>query len=118
MKQGTWKIFVSVLALVVVGGLRAGLLDPPVNPADVGDADSFGHNAMFMGAVSGFVILSPNCSAEPPPQPDTQCFNLAQRRARQAPTRKSLCRIKLPKAEDENHHLSGPTFFQNYRNKT
>lgn len=88
---------------------------PPINPADVGDADSFGHDAMFMGAASGFVILSPNCSAEPPPQPDTQCFNLAAAPGTTSFDAEDLCRIKLPKKSTRTIIYPVLTFFQNYQ---
>lgn len=83
MKYGISKILGPILlSLTVSASLRAGFLDPPPpNPADVGDAESFGHNAQYMGAVSGFVTLSPVCTPAPPPVPpgtvnDDQCFNL------------------------------------------
>ena len=115
MKHNTSKIFASILSLVVVGGLRADLLTPSPNPGDVGDADSFGHNAMYMGAASGFVILSPNCSAEPPPQPDTQCFDLVPAPGLTTFDAEDICRIKLPKKSTRTIIYPVLTFFQNYQ---
>jgi hypothetical protein len=52
MKYSTSKILALILSsLAVAGGLQAA----PPTAADVGDVESFGHNAQYMGAVSGFV---------------------------------------------------------------
>ena len=66
----------KLITLVSVAGALAlaqlGYAAGP-SPADVGDADSFGHNAQYMGAVSGFVILANDCTGLDIP-PDQRCL--------------------------------------------
>src|SRR5438874_12590427 len=62
MKHYIAKIAVVILSgFAVATGLRAG---PSAD--DVGDAETFGHAALYMGAASGFVTLS----TDPCPSPD------------------------------------------------
>ena len=52
MRNKTLKLFALVIStLALVGGLRAA----PPTVGDVGDVDSFGSNAKYMGAASGFI---------------------------------------------------------------
>jgi hypothetical protein len=91
----------NVLVLVlstsaVVVGLRAG-----PSEADVGDPDSFGHSANFMGVASGFVTLSPSCTPASTPVPpatanNDQCFNLDPEPATTSFEADDLARINLP----------------------
>jgi len=68
MKHTLIKITVLLLsAFAVITGLQAG----PPSANDVGDAETFGHGALYMGATSGFVTLStdPCPAATPTPSP-------------------------------------------------
>ena len=106
-------LIVSTFALVSF--LRAG-----PTAADVGDADSFGHASLYMGAASGFVQLQPTCSPSPTPVPpatanDNQCFVLAP-----APTNThfdadDICRIKLPKKATRTIIYRVLNFFVGYQ---
>src|SRR6188474_1595720 len=95
------KISLKLIALIlssfaVTSLLRAG----PVTPADVGDAESFGHAALYMGAASGFVHLRPACTPAPTPVPpatpsDEQCFVLVGGAVSFSAT--DIARIRLPR---------------------
>ena len=84
MKYHITRILALTLSsLAIAGGLRAA----PPTPADVGEAESFGHNVQYMGAKSGFITLSPACTPAPTPIPpatanDDQCFTLTPAPAR------------------------------------
>src|SRR5437660_10306153 len=87
-----------LLSLAITGALQAG----PPSADDVGDAGSFGHPALYMGATSGFVTLSPACTPAPAPSPpatanNNQCFDLNPCPALTTFTAEDICRIKLPK---------------------
>src|SRR5437588_13109750 len=79
MKHSILKITVVLLSsLAVVTGLRAG-----PSATDVGDAETLGHPALYMGATSGFVTLAqvgdcPAATPTPSPVPngDTFCDEL------------------------------------------
>jgi hypothetical protein len=97
MKLSISRLFVVALGAVAIPSLvHAG-----PTAADVGDLDSFGHQAIYMGAASsGLVTLSPDCSAEPSPAPtppDSQCFTMAVSPATTSFDAEDICRIKLPK---------------------
>jgi len=86
--------------------------------ADVGDPDSFRHNALYLGAASGAVYLRSDCSTIPPEQ--GQCYTLNP-----APTEtdfddEDVCQIKLPKGSTKDIIYPVVSFFQNYvfRNNT
>src|SRR5207237_70969 len=65
MKHYIAKIAVLILSgFAVVTGLRAG-----PTAADVGDAETFGHSALYMGAASGFETLSSDPCPAPTPTP-------------------------------------------------
>jgi len=117
MKYITPKVF--LIALGILGLAVAAPAGP--TPADVGDAESFGHAALYMGAASGFVQLAPTCSPTPAPVPpatanDSQCFALD-------PTPGSttvfdaqdICRIKLPKKATRTIIYPALNFFVNYQ---
>jgi hypothetical protein len=105
MKIKTYQaIAVAGSMLVVSTGLWAG--PPTVN--DVGDADSFGHPAKFMGAVGGFVTLSPTaCPATPSPSPgpggSSECFQLNPAPAQTSFEADDICRVKLPKGSTKDN---------------
>ena len=90
---------ITVSMLAVVGGLRAG----GPTAADVGDADSFGHSALYMGATSGFVTLSsdpcpaPTATPSPAPNGDTFCDQLNPAPAPTNFSHDNICHINLPK---------------------
>src|SRR3954463_12751731 len=93
----TLRLITLALSMFAVGSfLHAG-----PTAAEVGDLDSFGHTAIYMGAASsGFVTLSPDCSAEPSPAPtppDSQCFTLNPSPGATTFDAQDICRIKLPK---------------------
>lgn len=106
---------ISILAAIAAVGLKAA----PPSPADVGDADSFGKNAMYMGAASsGFVTLSPDCSAQPSPTPtppDNQCFTLLPAPATTTFDAQDVCRIKLPKKATKDIIYTVFTMTHNYQ---
>lgn len=115
MKSQTSKLLLTVLSiLMLVGRLQAA----PPSAADVGDAETFGHSALYMGAASGFVQLSPDCSAEPSPSPgppDNQCFTLLPAPATTTFDAQDICRIKLPKNATRNVIYPALNFFLNYQ---
>jgi hypothetical protein len=105
-----------ISSLAISGGLRAG----PPTAADVGDADSFGHAALYMGAASGFVTLTPSCTPAPPPVPpatpnDDQCFNINPAPANTTFDAEDICRIKLPKKATRTIIYPALNFFINYQ---
>jgi hypothetical protein len=117
MKSSISKILaVTLSSLAVVGGLRAA----PPTPAEVGEVESFGHNVQYMGAVSGFITLSPACTPAPTPVPpatanDDQCFTLAAAPATTAFDAEDILRIKLPKKATRTIIYPALNFFINYQ---
>ena len=106
-------VFCSVAA---AGGLRA----TPPSAEDVGDAGSFGHAALFMGAKSGFVTLASACDPEPPPVPpetanDSQCFTLNPAPASTHYEAEDILRIRLPKKATRTIIYPALNFFINYQ---
>ena len=117
MKYHITRILALTLSsLAIAGGLRAG----PPTPAEVGEAESFGHNVQYMGAVSGFITLSPACTPAPPPVPpttanDDQCFTLAAAPAQTNFDAEDILRIKLPKKATRTIIYPALNFFINYQ---
>jgi hypothetical protein len=112
MKRSITKILVLTLSsLAVAGGLRAA----PPTMEDVGDVESFGHNAQYMGDSSGFITLSAACTPAPSPTPSDQCFTLAPAPALTTFSADEICRIKLPKKATRSIIFPLLTFFQNYQ---
>jgi hypothetical protein len=117
MKSSISKILaVTLSSLAVVGGLRAA----PPTPAEVGEVESFGHNVQYMGAVSGFITLSPACTPAPTPVPpatanDDQCFTLAAAPATTGFDAEDILRIKLPKKATRTIIYPALNFFINYQ---
>jgi hypothetical protein len=104
--------FVSVVGAVAFA-LSSYAAGP--SPADVGDADSFGHNAQYMGAASGFVVLSNDCTGLDNP-PDQRCFVLdPMPGALTTFTADNICRIKLPKKATKTLIYPVLTFFENHQ---
>jgi hypothetical protein len=116
----TQNLFASFLAcLVAVTAVHAS--SPSIG--DVGDADSFGKNAHFLGAASGFLTLSPSCTpgpspvASPSPSPANtdQCFTLNPPPAATVYSAPNICRINLPKSAAADVIYPVLTFFVNYQ---
>lgn len=118
MKHSFAKIAVSVLSLVAVtGGLRAG-----PTAADVGDAETFGHSALFMGAASGFETLAatgtcpaPTPTPSPVPNGDSFCDELNPAPAQTNFSHDNICRINLPKKATRNVIYPVLNIFLNYQ---
>ena len=106
MKHPIAKLTVFVLsAFALTTGVRAG----PPTAAEVGDAETFGHSALYMGATSGFETLSPagGCpAATPTPSPaplgETFCDELNPAPAQTTFSHNNICRIFLPKKASRN----------------
>ena len=117
MKNQISKILVIISALALAGTLRAA----PPTVADVGDPDTFGHNAQYMGAASGFVQLMAACPAPtptstPPFNPsDSQCFNLNPAPATTSFDAQDICRVKLPKKATRNIIYPAINIFLNFQ---
>src|ERR1044071_1799591 len=91
-------LVVSTLALTSF--LRAG----PPTAADVRDAETFGHPALYMGATSGFQNLaapgdcpSPTPTPSPAPNGDSFCDELTPGPVTTTFEHNNICRINLPK---------------------
>jgi hypothetical protein len=118
MKHSLKLITLILSSFAVTGFLRAS----PPTAADVGDAETFSHPALYMGATSGFETLSPTgaCPAptatpSPVPNGDTFCDELNP-----APTittfqHDNICRINLPKKATRNVIYPALNFFVDYQ---
>jgi hypothetical protein len=117
MKHCLSKIAVVILSsLAVAGGLWAG-----PTAAEVGDAETFGHPALYMGAASGFVTLSsdpcpaPTPAPSPVPNGDSFCDQLNAAPAQTSFSHDNICRIKLPKKATRNVIYPVLNIFLNYQ---
>ena len=104
MKHPIAKITVLIVsAFAIVTGLRAG-----PTAADVGDAETFGHSALYMGATSGFETFSTDPCPAPTPTPspagngDSFCDQLNPAPANTHFSHDNICRINLPKKASRN----------------
>jgi len=118
MKHTLIKITVLLLsAFAVITGLQAG----PPSANDVGDAETFGHGALYMGATSGFVTLStdPCPAATPTPSPvplgDSFCDQLNPAPSPTNFSHDNICRIFLPKKASRNVIYPVLNFFVDYQ---
>jgi len=120
MKHPIAKLTVFTLFLLALAtGLRAGA--PSAD--DVGDADSFGKNAVFIGAQSGFVTLQTDPCAAPTPGPSpssnpangTQCFQITDTSVLTPFDAANSARINLPKDAARSVIYPVLNFFYNYR---
>src|SRR5256885_10393832 len=108
--------FVTLSSIAVVTGLRAG-----PTAQDVGDAETFGHPALYMGATSGFVTLSsdpcpaPTPTPSPAPNGDTFCDQLNPPSAQTNFSHDNICRINLPKKASRNVIYPVLNIFLNYQ---
>lgn len=105
-----------ILSLAVAGRLPAA----PPTAEEVGDIGSFGHNVQYMGAKSGFIMLSPACTPAPTPVPpatanDDQCFTLAAAPALTNFDAQDILRIKLPRRATRTIIYPALNFFINYQ---
>ena len=105
MKHSLKLITLVLSSFAVSSFLRAA----PPTAADVGDAETFGHPALYMGAVSGFEILSPvgGCPAPTPtpspvPNGDSFCDELSPGPTLTNFGHENICRINLPKKATRN----------------
>src|SRR6266480_4073902 len=118
MKHSIPKIAVLLLSsLAIVAGLRAG-----PTAQDVGDAETFGHSALYMGAASGFETLvqpgdCPAATPTPSPAPngDTFCDELNPAPAQKNFSHDNICRINLPKKATRNVIYPVLNIFLNYQ---
>ena len=103
-------LIVSMLALS--GPLRAS----PPSAADVGEAESFGHAALYMGAMSGGFNWSPNPCGGPPPAPGdpAPCFQVNPPPASTSASAEDTARIKLPKKATRTMIYPAMNFFVTY----
>lgn len=118
MKHSLKLITLALSSFAVTGFLRAS----SPTAADVGDAETFGHPALYMGAVSGFETLSPvgDCPAPTPtPSPasngDTFCDELSPAPALTTFSHDNICRINLPKKATRNVIYPVINIFLNYQ---
>lgn len=118
MKSNIPKIAVFFFSLALVAGLRAG----PPTAAEVGDAESFGHSALYMGATSGFETLVPagTCPAPTPtpspvPNGDSFCDELNPEPATTSFSHNNICRIQLPKKATRTVIYPVLNIFLNYQ---
>ena len=119
MKHSIPKIAVLLLSsLAIVTGLRAG----PPSATDVGDAETFGHSALYMGAASGFETLAqagdcPAATPTPSPVPngDNFCDELSPAPAQTGFSHDNICRINLPKKATRNVIYPVLNIFLNYQ---
>src|SRR2546423_14518675 len=116
MKYSLRLITLVLSSFAVAGFLRAG----PPSAADVGDAESFGHAALYMGAASGFLQLAPACSPSPTPVPpatanDNQCFAVNPQPATTSFVANDILRIKLPKKATRTIIYPALNFFVDYQ---
>lgn len=118
MRSKTLPILISVIsALALAAGLQAG----PPSAADVGDAETFGHPALYMGATSGFETLStdpcpaPTPTPSPVPNGDTFCDQLNAAPSQTNFSHDNICRINLPKKATRNVIYPVLNIFLNYQ---
>ena len=115
MKSKAPQIFTLILSSLAF----AGWLQAAPTAADVGDAESFGHSALYMGAASGFVRLAPACSPAPAAATanNDQCFQLNPQPASTSFEANDICRINLPKKATRTVIYPVLNFFLRYELK-
>jgi hypothetical protein len=108
---------VAFSMFAIAAGLRAG----PPSAADVGDAETFGHPALYMGATSGFETLStdpcpaPTPTPSPAPNGDSFCDQLNAAPLQTNFSHDNICRINLPKKATRNVIYPVLNIFLNYQ---
>ena len=118
MKHSLKLITLILSSFALAGSLRA----LPPTAADVGDAETFGHPALFMGATSGFQTLAPTgaCPAptatpSPVPNGDSFCDELNPAPTLTTFQHDNICRINLPKKATRNVIYPALNIFLNYQ---
>lgn len=119
MKHATAKILVLILSTLLP--IKLAQAGPPPTVDDVGDADSFGANAHFMGAQSGFItIQTAACDPSPTPTPSTnpsngtQCFQVTDTSVTTPFDAENSARINLPKNATKDIIYPVLNFFYRY----
>lgn len=113
------KFFAAVFFSLITSGF---LRSAPLTADDVGDVDSFGRNASYLGAESGFITLQTAVcpSPTPGPSPSTnpangdQCFQILNTTATMSFDAENSCRINLPKNATKDTIYPVLNFFYNY----
>ena len=117
MKHSLKLITLVLSSFAVTSFLRAS----PPTATDVGDAETFGHPALYMGATSGFETLStdpcpaPTATPSPVPNGDTFCDQLNPAPALTSFSHDNICRINLPKKATRNVIYPVINIFLNYQ---
>jgi hypothetical protein len=119
MKIGMLRLLVTIASGVAVAGWVKGAT-PTVD--DVGDADSFGRNALYMGAESGVITLQtdPCPTPTPGPSPSTnpangdQCFQITDTTVNTPFDAENNARINLPKNATKDIIYPVLNFFYTY----
>jgi hypothetical protein len=121
MKHHLTKIAVAILSVV---GVAIALRAASVTVDDVGDLDSFGQNAHFMGAESGFITLqTAACTPTPTPTPGPpsinppntyQCFQITDTTVTTPFDAENSCRINLPASAAKTVIYPVLNFFYTY----
>jgi hypothetical protein len=113
------KTITTVASLTIALVLASRAAGP--SPADVGDAETFGHSALYMGAASGFVTLStdpcpaPTPTPSPVPNGDSFCFQLNSAPALTTYTASDVARIRLPAKATRNVIYPALNMFVGYQ---
>lgn len=103
------KIYLLVSVCLAFAGTK--LIAGP-SEADVGDPDSFRHNALYLGASSGAVYLRSDCSVITPDL--GQCYTLNAAPNETDFDDEDVCQIKLPKGSTKDIIYPVVSFFHNY----
>jgi hypothetical protein len=112
----------KLLTLILTSLSVAGWLGAAPVLSDVGEAESFGHAALFMGATTGDISLAPVCGPMPAPVPpqnanNNQCFAVNAPPLATSFSAPDLCRIMLPKKATRTIIYPALNFFISYELK-
>jgi hypothetical protein len=118
MKYSLKLITLILSSVALTGFLRAG----PPTALEVGDAETFSHPVLYMGATSGFQTLSPTgacpsptATASPATNSDSHCDELNPAPALTTFQHDGICRINLPKKATRNVIYPALNIFLNYQ---
>ena len=111
-------LILSLITIPTVVSLRSA----PPTADDVGDVGSFGRNAAYLGAESGFITLqTAACTPTPAPTPShnpadgDQCFQIADTTVTMPFDAENSCRINLPGNAAKTLIYPVLNFFYNYQ---